>query len=187
MRVFAMLPLCLLLVAVVACRPGDEMPALRQVRPAAVTPGALVLLSGERLDRVATVAIGGQLAADVTLVNDALLTAVAPAGLVGGVQTLALRAVDGRVLYAAVVVAAAPAVAASVEQPRPSPAPPSPASSPAPDPTTHVAPAPAASAPVVSAPVAAPRDTRPAAAPEKPDKKNDNKNQPPRGGNGRGR
>lgn len=140
---------CLTLIAVccVGCGASDEAPALRQIRPAELSPGAFVMFSGERMDRIATVAIGGQLASDLTLVNTELLTAVMPAALAPGPHPLELRTIDGRTVHGAVTVALPPSPA-----PAPSSAPPAvqPEATPppaAPSPATIAPPSPRTPAP----------------------------------------
>ena len=129
--------------ALAACASGDRTPAVREVRPAAVAPGGLLLLSGSSLDRVATVSLGGRLLTTTTLVNDELLTAIAPMEMAEGTQPLEMTAFNGRRIVTSVNVRAAapgpttpPAAAPITAQPAPTPpaatAPPHPAAPPAP-------------------------------------------------------
>jgi hypothetical protein len=138
-----LLSLCLVAAAAFSarCSAGAQAPAVRQVRPAEVTPGALLILSGERLDRVATLAIGGQLASDLTVVNAGIVTAVTPPRLAPGPQPLELRATDGRTVYGAVTVAAPPTAPQPAAQPAPQLQVTSPPPTPSPFPPT-IAPSP---------------------------------------------
>lgn len=123
MRAIWIIVLAISVAASAACGGGRTMPVVGQVHPAEVTPGAFLMLSGARLDRVATVSIGGRLAADVTVITPGLLTAVTPAGLGAGPQPLELRATDGRTIHGAVTVAALPAPPRAAPQPQATPAP----------------------------------------------------------------
>jgi hypothetical protein len=123
-----------LAVALIGCGSGARGPAVHQIHPAAVLPGGFLMLTGERMDRVVALTIGGQRAGQTTMVNSETVTAVAPIGLAAGDQLLALTTSDGRVVRRTITVATPqppprsdPSPVAAT--PPPSPTPPSPPAS----------------------------------------------------------
>ena len=149
----ALLALLLIGLPASGCGAGGDTPSVTRVRPSAVPPGGLVLLSGRSFDQVAAVSLDGRELTGVTLVNDEVLALTAPADLAPGTHTLELRAFNGRRALASVNISApAPAPTPAQAQATPAPVPTAVPTSPsvAPRPSVNVAPprSPATPAPV---------------------------------------
>lgn len=108
--------------AATACGMGDHDPQITQVRPATVTPGELLMVSGRNFDKADVVWINGQPATRVTWVNDRLLTAVVTPDLPTGAYPLEVRSLDGgRDAVAVNVGGRGPARPPAAAQPTPNP------------------------------------------------------------------
>ena len=201
-RAWSRLFVLVLVVLSLSCG-GPDGPAVTRVRPGAVAPGGLLLLSGERLSGVTEGTLAGQPLTRVIAVNDGLLAATAPSDAPPGEQPLHLRDVTGQVVVRTVTVAGPSAPPAPAAAPAAAPAPqssPAPASAPpdAPDPVrtpTGTSPSraypPASSTPVARPPDATsapPGQSRPPKKDDKPEKDEDRDRKPEdKPGNGRGR
>ena len=168
--------------AFAACGSGGS-PSVKTVQPAAVPPGGLVIVSGQHLDRVAAVSLGGRLLPTMTVVNNEVLTVLAPSDLAPGIQPLELKALDGRRTVTTLTIGATPTAGGAPPAPPQSPAP---APAPMPAPPAAVAP-PARVTPPPPPQVARPAQERDDDKQEDKDKKEekDKKDEPPDRGRGR--
>lgn len=157
-----------------ACGTAASGPAITRVRPAAVAPGGMLLLSGTGFDPAGGVSLDGRPLERVTWVNAELLAAVIPGDTPAGAHPVEVWSPTGRRTAASILVDSPPAVERPAEAPAP-PAPPAPPAIQVPASTPRTAPAPAN-----------PRGGEHEGRDEKDDDK-DHKSGPPGKGRGHGR
>jgi hypothetical protein len=154
-----------------ACRNGSEFGntrlAVDQIVPSQIgnSREAFLLIVGSGFRDGATVVMGGNPLAQVTYVNEALLTAVVSPGLAGGGYPVSVTLPDGRTVRSGepvTVVSDAPTPSTPAATPTPRP---SPTATPAPAPTPTRTPTPPPPEPT---PQPTPAPTRPPAATPRP-------------------